>query len=115
VRTSRYSASQLAQTTLRSVLGKRELDELLAERDRLNADIPRTAGDAATLFRGPSRHRERAVLNHRLSAADGSAHPSRPTTGRGEVTLIRSDFDHGWEWRTGQNKNANAYTIEISI
>jgi hypothetical protein len=36
---SRYSASQLAQTTLRSVLGKHELDELLAERDRLNADI----------------------------------------------------------------------------
>jgi len=183
VRTSRYSASQLAQTTLRSVLGKHELDELLAERDRLNADIQEIldqqtdawgikvtnveikhvdlnenmiraiakqaeaerlrrakvinavgeqqaaeklveAGqllarepqaDAATLFRGPSRHRERAVLNHRLSAADGSAHPSRPTTGRGEVTLIRSDFDHGWEWRTGQNKNANAYTIEISI
>ena len=39
MRTSRYSASQLAQTTLRSVLGKHELDELLAERDRLNADI----------------------------------------------------------------------------
>ena len=30
---------QLAQTTLRSVLGKHELDEMLAERDRLNADI----------------------------------------------------------------------------
>ncbi len=29
----------MAQTTLRSVLGKHELDELLAERDRLNADI----------------------------------------------------------------------------
>ena len=31
--------SQLAQTTLRSVLGKHELDEMLAERDRLNVDI----------------------------------------------------------------------------
>ncbi len=31
--------SQLAQTTLRSVLGKHELDEMLAERDRLNDDI----------------------------------------------------------------------------
>jgi len=30
---------QLAQTTLRSVLGKHELDEMLAERDKLNADI----------------------------------------------------------------------------
>jgi regulator of protease activity HflC (stomatin/prohibitin superfamily) len=35
-----YSAtSQLAQTTLRSVLGKHHLDEMLAERDKLNADI----------------------------------------------------------------------------
>lgn len=31
--------SQLAQTTLRSVLGKHELDEMLAERERLNIDI----------------------------------------------------------------------------
>ena len=35
-----YSAtSQLAQTTLRSVLGKHDLDEMLAERDKLNSDI----------------------------------------------------------------------------
>jgi len=33
------AVSQLAQTTLRSVLGKHELDEMLAERDRLNVDI----------------------------------------------------------------------------
>lgn len=31
--------SQLAQTTLRSVLGKHELDDMLAERDKLNTDI----------------------------------------------------------------------------
>jgi len=31
--------SQLAQTTLRSVLGKHELDVMLAERERLNLDI----------------------------------------------------------------------------
>lgn len=35
----RDATSQLAQTTLRSVLGKHELDEMLAERDKLNADI----------------------------------------------------------------------------
>jgi len=35
-----YNAtSQLAQTTLRSVLGGHELDEMLAERERLNSDI----------------------------------------------------------------------------
>lgn len=33
------ATSQLAQTTLRSVLGKHELDEMLAERDKLNTDI----------------------------------------------------------------------------
>lgn len=35
------ATSQLAQTTLRSVVGQHELDEMLAERDRLNADIRR--------------------------------------------------------------------------
>ena len=36
-----FATSQLAQTTLRSVLGQHELDEMLAERERLNADIQR--------------------------------------------------------------------------
>ncbi|MEO5607075.1 MAG: slipin family protein [Polaromonas sp.] len=35
------ATSQLAQTTLRVVLGKHELDEMLAERERLNVDIQR--------------------------------------------------------------------------
>ncbi|MEX2500522.1 MAG: slipin family protein [Wenzhouxiangellaceae bacterium] len=33
------ATNQLAQTTLRSVLGKHELDEMLSERDKLNEDI----------------------------------------------------------------------------
>jgi len=33
------ATSQLSQTTLRSVLGQHELDDMLAERDRLNDDI----------------------------------------------------------------------------
>ena len=33
------ATSQLAQTTLRAVLGKHELDEMLADRERLNLDI----------------------------------------------------------------------------
>ncbi|CAG0958395.1 hypothetical protein BURK1_00579 [Burkholderiales bacterium] len=35
------ATSQLAQTTLRAVLGKHELDQLLAEREKLNMDIQR--------------------------------------------------------------------------
>src|ERR687895_1877192 len=41
------ATSQLAQTTLRSVLGKHELDALLAEREKLNLDI-QTVLDAQT-------------------------------------------------------------------
>ncbi len=41
------ATSQLSQTTLRAVLGKHELDELLAERERLNIDI-QTVLDAQT-------------------------------------------------------------------
>ena len=34
-----YATSQLAQTTLRSVLGQAEMDDLLSERDKLNAQL----------------------------------------------------------------------------
>ena len=34
-----YATSQLSQTTLRSVLGQAELDDLLAERERLNQEL----------------------------------------------------------------------------
>ena len=34
-----FATSQLSQTTLRSVLGQSELDELLAERDKINAKL----------------------------------------------------------------------------
>jgi regulator of protease activity HflC (stomatin/prohibitin superfamily) len=36
------ATSQLSQTTLRAVLGKHELDEMLAEREKLNMDIQQT-------------------------------------------------------------------------
>jgi regulator of protease activity HflC (stomatin/prohibitin superfamily) len=42
-----YATSQLAQTTLRSVLGQVELDSLLSERDQLNAEL-QTILDAHT-------------------------------------------------------------------
>ncbi|MEC9482021.1 MAG: slipin family protein [Halomonas sp.] len=39
------ATSQLAQTTLRSVLGKHDLDEMLSERDKLNDDIQEIIDD----------------------------------------------------------------------
>ena len=41
----RSATSQLAQTTLRSVLGQHELDEILAERDKLNDHIQHILDD----------------------------------------------------------------------
>ncbi len=40
------ATSQLAQTTLRSVLGRHDLDEILAERERLNNDLRQLLDDA---------------------------------------------------------------------
>ena len=40
------ATSQVAQTTLRSVLGQHELDEMLSERDKLNLDIQRILDQA---------------------------------------------------------------------
>jgi regulator of protease activity HflC (stomatin/prohibitin superfamily) len=40
------ATSQLAQTTLRSVLGQHELDEMLAQRDKLNLEIQRILDEA---------------------------------------------------------------------
>lgn len=40
------ATSQLAQTTLRSVLGQHEMDDLLAQRDKLNSDIQRILDQA---------------------------------------------------------------------
>lgn len=39
------ATSQIAQTTLRSVLGQQDLDELLAERDKINAELQRIIDD----------------------------------------------------------------------
>src|ERR671915_203213 len=40
-----FATSQIAQTTLRSVLSKVDLDDILGERDRLNADLQRIIDD----------------------------------------------------------------------
>jgi regulator of protease activity HflC (stomatin/prohibitin superfamily) len=41
----RYATSQISQTTLRSVIGQSELDELLAERDKLNQQLQQIIDD----------------------------------------------------------------------
>ena len=42
--------SQLSQTTLRSVLGQHELDDMLSKRDRLNADIQKILDEQSDIW-----------------------------------------------------------------
>lgn len=44
------ATSQLAQTTLRSVLGQHELDEMLSERDKLNKDIQKILDEETDIW-----------------------------------------------------------------
>ncbi|MBI4356395.1 MAG: slipin family protein [Gammaproteobacteria bacterium] len=44
------ATSQLAQTTLRSVLGRHDLDEMLAERDKLNEDIQKALDEQTAVW-----------------------------------------------------------------
>ncbi|MGH8204793.1 MAG: SPFH domain-containing protein, partial [Steroidobacteraceae bacterium] len=44
------ATSQLAQTTLRSVLGQHELDAMLAQRDKLNADVQKILDSATDVW-----------------------------------------------------------------
>ena len=67
------ATSQLAQTTLRSVLGKHTLDEMLSERDRLNSDIQEIL-DAQTetgASRSPSVEIKQVDLNETMVRAIG--------------------------------------------
>lgn len=44
------ATSQLAQTTLRSVLGQHELDEMLSQREKLNTDVQRILDDSTDIW-----------------------------------------------------------------
>ena len=55
-----YATSQLAQTTLRSVLGQVELDQLLSERDRLNQQLQHDSRSAYRIHGGSRCRRWRS-------------------------------------------------------
>ena len=88
IQVSNYLAatSQLAQTTLRWVLGKHDLDQMLAERDKLNADIQDVL-DKQTEGWGIKVSNCR-VEAHRSRREHGAGH--RPT-GRGRARAPRQD------------------------
>src|SRR3546814_12545819 len=57
IQVERYleATSQLAQTTLRAVLGKHELDEMLSEREKPNLDVQKTLDAQRTEERGAGK------------------------------------------------------------
>lgn len=99
------ATNQLAQTTLRSVLGKHELDEMLAERDKLNSDIQeildqRTdawgikVSDVEIKHVDPQREhgpRHRQAGRGRTAAACESDQCRRRTAGGGKTRRGRQD------------------------
>ena len=84
------ATSQLAQTTLRAVLGKHELDELLAEREKLNADIQQRA-----------RCADRRVGHQGIDRGNQGRRPQRDddprdrAPGRGRARAAREDHPRG--------------------
>jgi regulator of protease activity HflC (stomatin/prohibitin superfamily) len=76
------ATSQLAQTTLRSVLGKHMLDEMLAERDKLNHDIQEIL-DAQTESWGVK------VINVEIKQVDISESMVRAIARQAEAERIR--------------------------
>ena len=92
------ATSQIAQTTLRSVLGQPELDELLSEREKINALLQEII-DEQTAARGESRSRSsrsRTSRSRRHAAGDGAPGRGRaraPRQGhqrRGRVPGVRA-------------------------
>ena len=86
------ATSQLAQTTLRSVLGQHELDDMLSERDKLNVDIQRILdpldrrlGHQGVARRDQARRPRRDHDPRDRQAGRGRAHAARqghPRRGR---------------------------------
>ena len=74
-----YATSQLAQTTLRSVLGQVELDDLLSERERLNqsAAIAARSAHGSVGHQGVVGRSEAGRSAARHAARDGAAGGSR--------------------------------------
>jgi hypothetical protein len=84
------ATSQLAQTTLRAVLGKHELDELLAAREKLNLDIQQVL-DSQTEAWGIDDPRDRAPGRGRARAPRQDHSRRRRAAGVGKTAAGGAD------------------------
>jgi len=80
------ATSQLAQTTLRSVLGQHELDEMLSQRDKLNVDIQHILDNATDAWGIKVANVE---IKHVDLGNDGMGTFSFSDTGDGDILLFR--------------------------
>ena len=72
-----FATSQIAQTTLRSMLGQHELDELLSEREKINAILQRIIDDQT----GPGASRSRRSRSRTSSSRPDAARDGAPGGG----------------------------------
>ena len=98
VQNYQYATSQLAQTTLRSIVGQFELDEILSQREKVNAivqiEIPRFRQSevslvdqrrrlqrisAALIPHAPVRYASKLLINQRSQAIQGSIVAGAPS------------------------------------
>ena len=77
------ATSQIAQTTLRSVLGQHVLDELLSERDKINADpaVDHRRGNVALGNQGLDRRGQGRRDPERTCSAPWRGRPRRSASG----------------------------------
>ena len=80
------ATSQIAQTTLRSVLGKAELDQLLAERERLNEDLQKIIDEQTEPWGVKVTHRRDQGRRDPRADAEGDG-----PAGRGRKGAARQD------------------------
>jgi regulator of protease activity HflC (stomatin/prohibitin superfamily) len=93
------ATSQLAQTTLRSVLGQHELDEMLAERERLNADIQRILDEQTDAWgiKVSNVELKHVDLDERMICQTGRSRAAAPRQGhrRGRRTPSGQELPQG--------------------
>ncbi len=80
-----YATSQMAQTTLRSVLGQQELDDLLASREKINQELGPVAPSHCGAAAVPADHARGGVgAQHHdlLPASAGFVHAVAPSLQR---------------------------------
>ena len=100
------ATSQLAQTTLRSVLGRHELDDMLAEREKLNADVQEILDQNTEGVGHQGDQRRNQTCGSRREHDSGDRRAGRGGTGAAREDHSRRRRTAGIEEARGGGQNA---------